>query len=240
MYWRPHCEAIQVPPTVPCVPRRRRGGGVRRSALPHGSGSGRPAAHRPDTSRRRLSPARRALAAAEMLRVARNIPGDSTPVIVGADDATTWTENGQRIRRRPRPGPDPAGRGASFPPPVRPSPSSTFGAASPTWTSTPRATSRSTTARPCSPAPAPWRRSARAANFGCGPTRTRSASSPSPTTRWCSRGIDRTRRPAPTPPGRAAARGREADGGRRLGPTARLPPPVPAPAASDQEAADQL
>ena len=36
-------------------------------------------------------------AVAETLHVVRNVPGDSTPVIVGADEATTWTENGQRI-----------------------------------------------------------------------------------------------------------------------------------------------
>ncbi len=36
-------------------------------------------------------------ATAQTLHVMRNVPGDSTPVIVGADDAATWTENGQRI-----------------------------------------------------------------------------------------------------------------------------------------------
>jgi hypothetical protein len=35
--------------------------------------------------------------AAEVARLTRNVPGDSTPIVVGADDVATWVENGQRI-----------------------------------------------------------------------------------------------------------------------------------------------
>jgi hypothetical protein len=35
--------------------------------------------------------------AAEIARLTRNVAGDSTPVVVGADDVATWVENGQRI-----------------------------------------------------------------------------------------------------------------------------------------------
>ncbi len=34
---------------------------------------------------------------AETLRLTRNVPGDPTPIVVGADDADTWTENGRRV-----------------------------------------------------------------------------------------------------------------------------------------------
>ncbi len=34
---------------------------------------------------------------ADMLRLSRNIAGDPTPIVVGADEAATWTENGRRI-----------------------------------------------------------------------------------------------------------------------------------------------
>ncbi len=33
----------------------------------------------------------------EVARLTRNIPGDSTPIVVGADEVATWVENGQRI-----------------------------------------------------------------------------------------------------------------------------------------------
>ncbi len=35
--------------------------------------------------------------AAEVARLTRNVPGDSTPIVIGADDVATWVENGQRI-----------------------------------------------------------------------------------------------------------------------------------------------
>ena len=35
--------------------------------------------------------------AAEVARLTRNVAGDSTPIVVGADDVATWVENGQRI-----------------------------------------------------------------------------------------------------------------------------------------------
>ena len=34
---------------------------------------------------------------AETLRLSRNVAGDPTPIVVGADDADTWTENGRRV-----------------------------------------------------------------------------------------------------------------------------------------------
>ena len=35
--------------------------------------------------------------AADVARLTRNVAGDSTPIVVGADDIATWVENGQRI-----------------------------------------------------------------------------------------------------------------------------------------------
>ena len=43
------------------------------------------------------APAPATPAATETLHVVRNVAGDSTPIIVGADDAATWTEGGQRV-----------------------------------------------------------------------------------------------------------------------------------------------
>lgn len=37
------------------------------------------------------------VAAQEMLRLARNVPGDSKPILLYADAVTTWTEGGQRV-----------------------------------------------------------------------------------------------------------------------------------------------
>src|SRR5262249_55876610 len=38
-----------------------------------------------------------ALAAQEPIRLSRNIPGDSKPIILHADNITTWSDAGQRI-----------------------------------------------------------------------------------------------------------------------------------------------